>query len=70
MSTRIDNLINSYINNPVTSQSKNDGKWYVAKPLSYGGIREYKNRIKDAWRILQGKSQAYHYEVDEHGYNN
>lgn len=36
--------------------------WYVAKPLGKG---RFKNRIKDAIRILSGTAKAFHYKEDE-----
>ena len=38
--------------------------WYIAKPLFYSGLVD---RLKDAYRVLVGKSQAYHYLEDEEG---
>ena len=60
MSTLIDNLlaqqsINQQINN----------YWYIAKPYATGGWKGLFLRIKDAWRVLNGSSQAYHYKEDE-----
>ena len=43
-----------------------DGYWYAAKPMEIFSIKE---RIKDAWRVLVGKSRAYHYKADEVGKN-
>jgi hypothetical protein len=49
----------------VTVESKNkveiNGEWWIAKPLCDVSLTA---RIKDAWRILIGKSQAYHYFED------
>ena len=57
MSTLIDNLIGfCRINN------KFNDSWYIAKP--YEGFY-LKQRLVDAWRILVGKSRAYHYKEDE-----
>ena len=36
--------------------------WYVSKP--YEGFY-LKQRLVDAWRVLTGKSRAYHYKEDE-----
>jgi hypothetical protein len=44
-----------------TQQQAKDGKWYCAKGISYFSL----SRIKDAIRILTGKSRAYHYKEDE-----
>ena len=49
----------------VAIDSKNkveiNGEWWIAKPLYDISLT---GRIKDAWRILTGKSQAYHYFED------
>ena len=39
-----------------------NGKWYIAKPLNYPSLRD---RVKDAQRVLNGKSIAVHYKEDE-----
>lgn len=40
------------------------GKWYISKPY---GIMFICSRIKDACRVLFGKSIAVHYKEDENG---
>ena len=42
-----------------------NGKYYIAKPYDYYGWQTIIYRIKDAWRVLTGKSHAYHYKEDE-----
>ncbi len=44
------------------NQAEINGRWYIAKPH---GILFIRLRIKDAWRILLGKSIAVHYKEDE-----
>jgi hypothetical protein len=39
--------------------------WYIAKPTPFYGMCEIVSRIKDAYRVLIGKSLAYHYKEDE-----
>ena len=57
MSTLIDNLIF------LSSQNQEiDGKWYVAKPYD---LNSFKQRLVDAYKVLIGKSQAYHFKEDE-----
>lgn len=57
MSTLIDDLM------ILTSQNQEiDGKWYIAKPYD---LRNFKQRLQDAYRVLIGKSQAYHFKEDE-----
>ena len=45
-----------------SNQTCIDGKWYIAKPY---GLLFLRLRIKDAWRVLLGKSIAAHYKEDE-----
>ena len=62
MSTLIDDLlIQSSINNKI------DQNWYIAKPYEMSGLKVIIKRFKDAWRVLEGKSRAYHYKEDEIG---
>lgn len=57
MSILIDDLLNQ------TGVAQQFGNyWYIAKP--YEGFY-LKQRIKDAWRVLTGKSRAYHYMEDQ-----
>ncbi len=58
MSILIDNLFRSSVQE--FNQNIN-GKWYIAKSIDYFQF----SRIKDAIRILTGKSRAYHYKEDE-----
>ena len=64
MSILIDDLVK---NGGMNSQNydKDSGKWYRAKPYGYFGIKGLVIRVKDAWRVLVGKSRAYHYHEDE-----
>jgi hypothetical protein len=57
VSTLIDNLIGY-----ATVNQEINGKWYIAKPYD---ISSFKERLKDAYRVLIGKSQAYHFKEDE-----
>lgn len=57
MSTLIDNLMF------LSSQNQEiDGKWYIAKPYNLSNLKQ---RLIDAYRVLVGKSQAYHFKEDE-----
>jgi len=57
MSTLIDDLIF------LSSQNQDiNGKWYIAKPYN---LSSFKQRLVDAYRVLIGKSQAYHFKEDE-----
>ncbi len=55
MSDLIDNFNKS-------NQTCIKGKWYMARPY---GVLFLHLRIKDAWRVLLGKSIAVHYKEDE-----
>lgn len=60
MSILIDDLIGY-----VTVNQEIDGKWYIAKCYDLQGLAGLKHRIKDAYRVLIGKSRAYHFKEDE-----
>lgn len=63
MSVLVDKLIKEhYVTN--TEQLK-DFNWYISKPLGINSIKKLSYRIKDAIRIIQGKSFAVHYKSDE-----
>lgn len=65
MSILIDKLV--YPIDPqsgVVAQHK-DGGWYVAKPCQLNDIPEIWRRLKDAWRVVVGRSFACHYKDDE-----
>ena len=57
MSILIDNLIGF-----ATTNQNINGQWYIAKPYH---LKSLKLRFKDAFRVLIGKSQAYHFKEDE-----
>ncbi len=60
MSDLIDNLIDLR-----TCNQEFNGYWYIAKPYEFFGWATLRRRIKDAWRVLIGKSRAYHFHEDE-----
>ena len=62
MSVLIDKLISEDRLNE--NQSEFEGKWFVAKPMPYYALLNFR-RFIDAWRIIIGKSHAYHYKIDE-----
>jgi len=59
MSTLIDNLIDLR-----TCNQEFNGAWYIAKPYEFFGFATFIRRLKDAWRVLTGKSRAYHFYED------
>jgi len=64
MSILVDELVN--VCRPGNTNYKRVGDiQYVAKPSDFYGFSTIVNRVKDACRILTGKSHAYHYWEDE-----
>jgi hypothetical protein len=63
MSILLDKLIKE-LNTSITSQAK-DLKWYLAKPTPFKSIKTTLNRIKDGFKVINGKSFAVHYKQDE-----
>ena len=59
MSTLIDNLIDLR-----TCNQEFNGARYIAKPYEFFGFATFIRRLKDAWRVLTGKSRAYHFYED------
>lgn len=59
MSTLIDDLIDLR-----TCNQEFNGAWYIAKPYEFFGFTAFIRRLKDAWRVLTGKSRAYHFYED------
>ena len=66
MSILIDDLIGVYGPSGGCGYRRVDNKRYIAKDCEFYGIQTIILRIKDAFRILIGKSRAYHYWEDEH----
>mgnify|MGYP001574774832 CR=1 FL=1 len=49
-----------------TGTSVQIGKgWWLAKPVIASWEDTWVKRLKDAWRVLRGKSYAYHYAQDD-----
>lgn len=59
MSVLIDNLI---ITLEYADNRFSNGLWYIAKPFD---TPSFKHRLKDAYKVLIGKSFAYHFKEDE-----
>jgi hypothetical protein len=60
MSRLIDVIVRDQVKHPVYAEFA--GKWFWAKPME---IRSFWGRLKDALRVLTGKSRAYHYRRDK-----
>ena len=56
-------LIDDLIKMSVGVEAKINDYWYKPKP--YFGWEGLKSRLQDTWRVLVGKSRAYHYKEDE-----
>lgn len=61
MSILIDNLCNTDRYRCSEVRMHEDGKYYRAKPVAYWS----RSNLIDAWRVLLGKSRAFHYKEDE-----
>ena len=59
MSDLIDDLVKLR-----TCNQEFNGQWYIAKPCEFFGFSTIIKRIRDAWRVLTGKSRAYHFYED------
>ena len=66
MSILIDDLLGVYSPSGTPGYRRVKDKMYIAKPCDFYGLQTIILRIKDAWRILIGKSHAYHYWEDEY----
>jgi hypothetical protein len=42
-----------------------DGKWYFKQLLPGPRRWEWQRRIREAWRVLTGKAQTWHYKDQE-----
>ena len=51
-------LIDNYLND----KTEIDGKWYVAKPMTYYSFRK---RLRHAYLVLLGKREPIHFKEDE-----
>jgi hypothetical protein len=60
MSILIEHLIEENTQEHTGAMKKFGDKWYIAKPMNFFSFK----RIKDAIRVLTGKSQAFHYMED------
>lgn len=48
-----------------TTEQAKDLHFYIAKPIPFCSLKTKLRRIKDAIRVLRGKSFAVHYKIDE-----
>lgn len=65
MSILIDELLGVYSPAGTPGYRRVKDKMYIAKPCDFYGVCTLLLRIKDAFRVLIGKSKAYHYWEDE-----
>lgn len=66
MSILIDELVGVYSPAGTPGYRRVKDKMYIAKDCDFYGLTTIIHRIKDAYRVLIGKSRAYHYWEDEH----
>ncbi len=66
MSILVDELVGVYSPSGTPGYRRVDNKMYIAKPYDYYGLSTIIRRVKDAFRVLIGKSHAYHYWEDEY----
>ena len=64
MSILIDDLIQEI--DDTKAYRRIDHTYRIAKPCEFYGLYTIMKRIRDAFRVLIGKSQAYHYYEDEY----
>lgn len=64
MSILIDTLVRVYGPQGNPTKIRVDNRMYIAKPCDFKSLSALVLRFKDAWRVLIGKSQAYHYYED------
>ena len=66
MSILIDKLLSDKKDYQTTNNGELNGGWFIAKPLSPSLFcKEIIRRLKDAYRIITGRSFAVHYREDE-----
>ena len=63
MSKLIDQLYHELPSAPLCS--KDNKHWNIAKGVDYVTAGVMWQRVKDAWRVIRGKSFTVHYKVDE-----
>jgi hypothetical protein len=63
MSILLDKLIKE-VDTSVTVQAK-DLKWYLTKPIPFKSLKTTLNRLKDGFKVINGKSFAVHFKQDE-----
>ncbi len=63
MSILLDKLIKE-TDASTTTQGK-DLRWYITKPQPFYSLKTKLQRMKDGFRVMNGKSFAVHYKEDE-----
>ena len=66
MSILVDDLVRVYSPAASPGYRRVRNGYKIAKDCNYYGLYGLIQRIKDAYRVLIGKSRAYHYWEDEH----
>jgi len=55
-------LIDQIISSRRDCETEIEGAWYFCKPLR---VRTIKYRVVEAWKVLCGKAETFHYKEDE-----
>ena len=55
-------LIDQIISSCEDCETEIEGVWYFCKPLR---VRTIKYRVVEAWKVLCGKAETFHYKEDE-----
>lgn len=60
-------LVDEFIEQSLATKAEIDGRWYAARPIPFCYLWGFCWcwRIKDAWRVLCGRSVAVHYKECE-----
>jgi hypothetical protein len=66
VSILIDDLVRVYSSTASPVYRRVGNVYKIAKDCDYYGLCGFIQRIKDAYRVLIGKSRAYHYYEDEY----
>lgn len=64
MSILVDDLLQVYSPAGTPCYRRVGDKQYIAKPCDFYGFSTLVRRVKDSFRVLFGKSFAYHYYED------
>jgi hypothetical protein len=58
-------LLDSIVDDSNYTQTEIDGRWYIAKSISYWDVKCQIRRIYHAWLVLCGRANAFQYAEDQ-----